>query len=100
MIQDMFNPEIYAALLNSSNGKKINHTDSVYLDEKYFVNPNKNTIMDRYIYYMISIPGVNEWVKQCWDKEGKTENINHPFNNQTTSNQEQNAFKRSFEEEL
>lgn len=103
MVQDMFNPEIYAAILNSSNqSKKINlYTDSVCLDEKYFVNPNKNTIMDRFIYYMISIPGVNEWVKQCWDKEGKTENVNQQINQDDEfSSCQTSKTKRSLDEEI
>ena len=96
MIQDMFNPEIYAAILSSTNGKKINlYTDSVYLDEKYFVNPSKNTIMDRFIYYMISIPGVNEWVRGAWDRQGRTENVSQPAGD----NSHNSSFKRSLDEE-
>lgn len=98
MIQDMFNPEIYAAILNSQSGKKINlYTDSVYLDEKYFVNPGKNTIMDRFIYYMISIPGVNQWVRDAWDREGRTENVSQPTLGDCSHN---SSFKRSLDEEL
>ena len=104
MIQDMFNPEIYAAILNSqTSGKKINlYTDSVYLDEKYFINPNKNTIMDRFIYYMISIPGVNEWVKLSWDREGKIENLTNQQPSLEQQEQQLNSShsKRSLDDEL
>lgn len=102
MIQDMFNPEIYAAILNSQNGKKINlYTDSAYLDEKYFINPNKNQIGDRFIYYVISIPGVNEWVKECWDQEGKVENVSQQLNpqQQPLNPQEQSHSKRHLDDE-
>jgi len=98
MVQDMFNPEIFAAVLNSSTGKKINlYTDSVNLDEKYVISSNKNQIADRFIYYMISIPGVNEWVRDEWDKEGNIENISQQLkvdqqlNQQQFSNQQVNS---------
>lgn len=75
------------------------YTDSVYFDDKYFVNPTKNTIMDRYVYYMISIPGVNEWVKEKWDQEGKIENISYQPTEQQQSSEQVDLKKRNLDDE-
>jgi hypothetical protein len=71
MVQDMFNPEVYTAAVRAKDKNAGDRTLTLYSDanlsdEEVNAYDSSNVILDRYVYYAISVPGVNEWVQECW----------------------------------
>lgn len=101
MVQDMYDPEYFFKqyeVKNTKTGKSDvrcgMYTDAARClsDEEIFFNSNKNEHSERQTYIVMSIPGLNKWVKE----QRKCIEINVQKINSTTCNN--NMSKRSLDD--
>lgn len=102
MVQDMFNPEVYTAAIRATSPADDNRIGTsrrltLYADfnlneEEVNAYDSSNVILDRYVYYAISVPGVNSWVQQRWTEMTVCSNL---FRCESTTSPDKSTVKRS-----